>query len=171
MAYCLLGIFDVMIPLLYGEGIRAAFDRLQESIMKKSRDDSILAWSLGPVKENADASAVLSISGGVLATSPAAFERCHNIVKRSQTSIYVKSPQILGGSMSISITLSNTENSSSEPLYGFLSCGPEEQPDHVVAITLARCPAHRESTGGPPIFLRPRGLNAVLMAKTTSRNF
>ncbi|KAI0134574.1 heterokaryon incompatibility protein-domain-containing protein [Xylariales sp. AK1849] len=35
MAYCLLGIFDISMPLLYGEGERA-FTRLQEEIMKPS---------------------------------------------------------------------------------------------------------------------------------------
>ncbi|KAF2201152.1 hypothetical protein GQ43DRAFT_448996 [Delitschia confertaspora ATCC 74209] len=37
MAYCLLGIFDVNMPLLYGEGEKA-FVRLQEEIMKDSDD-------------------------------------------------------------------------------------------------------------------------------------
>ncbi|KAF1849254.1 HET-domain-containing protein [Cucurbitaria berberidis CBS 394.84] len=45
MAYCLLGIFDINMPLLYGEGSRA-FIRLQEEITKKLDDDSILAWHL-----------------------------------------------------------------------------------------------------------------------------
>ncbi|GAB1729826.1 hypothetical protein NU195Hw_g8795t1 [Hortaea werneckii] len=43
MAYSLLGIFDVNMPLLYGEGIRA-FQRLQEAISLKSNDLSIYAW-------------------------------------------------------------------------------------------------------------------------------
>ena len=41
VAYCLLGIFDVNIPLLYGEGEAKAFWRLQEEIMKKSTDHSL----------------------------------------------------------------------------------------------------------------------------------
>lgn len=45
MAYCLLGIFDVNMPLLYGEGPKA-FQRLQEEIMKVSADQSLLAWGL-----------------------------------------------------------------------------------------------------------------------------
>ncbi|KAJ9616388.1 hypothetical protein H2200_000106 [Cladophialophora chaetospira] len=40
IAYCLLGIFDVNMPLLYGEG-QKAFIRLQEEIMKHSNDLSI----------------------------------------------------------------------------------------------------------------------------------
>jgi hypothetical protein len=45
MAYCMLGIFDVHMPLLYGEGNRA-FVRLQEEILKRSEDLSLLAWTL-----------------------------------------------------------------------------------------------------------------------------
>jgi hypothetical protein len=36
-AYCLIGIFGIPMPLLYGEGERA-FVRLQEEIMKVSDD-------------------------------------------------------------------------------------------------------------------------------------
>ncbi|KAF2114095.1 heterokaryon incompatibility protein-domain-containing protein [Lophiotrema nucula] len=43
IAYCLLGIFDVNMPLLYGEGEKA-FVRLQEEIMKDSEDQSLFAW-------------------------------------------------------------------------------------------------------------------------------
>ena len=42
MAYCLLGIFDVNMPLLYGEGWKA-FQRLQLHIMEQSDDESIYA--------------------------------------------------------------------------------------------------------------------------------
>jgi hypothetical protein len=44
MAYCLLGIFGVFMPLLYGEGADKAFMRLQEQIMKDSDDQSLFAW-------------------------------------------------------------------------------------------------------------------------------
>ncbi|KAF2649626.1 hypothetical protein K491DRAFT_708033 [Lophiostoma macrostomum CBS 122681] len=43
--YCLLGIFDVNKPLLYGEG-KKAFIRLQEEMMKISHDHSLFAWGL-----------------------------------------------------------------------------------------------------------------------------
>ena len=43
VAYSLLGLFDVNMPLLYGEG-RKAFYRLQLEIIKQSDDDSIFAW-------------------------------------------------------------------------------------------------------------------------------
>ncbi|RYP53506.1 hypothetical protein DL768_001543 [Monosporascus sp. mg162] len=43
IAYCLLGIFDISMPLLYGEGSRA-FIRLQEEIIKEYDDESLFAW-------------------------------------------------------------------------------------------------------------------------------
>lgn len=46
-AYCLLGLFGVYMPPLYGEG-QNAFFRLQLEIISKTDDDSILAWSDKP---------------------------------------------------------------------------------------------------------------------------
>ncbi|KAF5586858.1 beta transducin [Fusarium pseudocircinatum] len=43
IAYSLLGIFGINMPILYGEGSRA-FLRLQEEVLKKSQDQSILVW-------------------------------------------------------------------------------------------------------------------------------
>ncbi|KAK1676201.1 heterokaryon incompatibility protein-domain-containing protein, partial [Colletotrichum godetiae] len=42
-AYCLLGIFDINMPLLYGEGDRA-FRRLQEEILRTIEDYNLMAW-------------------------------------------------------------------------------------------------------------------------------
>ncbi|KAH7085810.1 hypothetical protein BKA63DRAFT_500530 [Paraphoma chrysanthemicola] len=44
-AYCLLGMFDVSMPLIYGEGTKA-FRRLQEEIMKRSNDLTLFAWDI-----------------------------------------------------------------------------------------------------------------------------
>jgi len=74
IAYCLLGIFDINMPLLYGEGAKA-FQRLQEEIVKHSDDQSILAWS--------SPSAGID-SGNLFAHSPAAFAACDNVVRSSQ---------------------------------------------------------------------------------------
>lgn len=43
-AYCLLGMFDINMPMLYGEGEKA-FYRLQKKIVNSIYDLSILAWS------------------------------------------------------------------------------------------------------------------------------
>lgn len=44
MAYCLLGLLGVNMPLIYGEGPRA-FERLQQEFIKTSTDHSIFAWT------------------------------------------------------------------------------------------------------------------------------
>ncbi|KAM7197482.1 vegetative incompatibility protein HET-E-1 [Naviculisporaceae sp. PSN 640] len=46
MAYCLFGLFDVNMPLLYGEGGKKAFMRLQSAILEVTQDLSMLAWKL-----------------------------------------------------------------------------------------------------------------------------
>ncbi|RYP60441.1 hypothetical protein DL770_009997 [Monosporascus sp. CRB-9-2] len=45
VAYCLLGIFNIQMPMLYGEGIDA-FQRLQRAIIKITDDQTILAWGV-----------------------------------------------------------------------------------------------------------------------------
>ena len=42
-AYCLMGLFNVNMPTLYGEG-RKAFQRLQKEIMQRSPDTTLFAW-------------------------------------------------------------------------------------------------------------------------------
>src|SRR3984957_19837426 len=71
IAYCLLGIFGINMPLLYGEGERA-FIRLQEEILKESHDQSILAWGYR--------SPLNGQCGGLFARSPGDFIHCENIV-------------------------------------------------------------------------------------------
>ena len=80
VAYCLLGLFEVNMPMLYGEGGKA-FQRLQHEILKASDDESIFAWR--------DESLVHS---GMLALSPAGFSdsgglRQISISRRSPTAM------------------------------------------------------------------------------------
>ncbi|KAI1778913.1 HET-domain-containing protein [Hypoxylon cercidicola] len=44
-AYSLIGLFDINMPLLYGEGDKA-FVRLQEEILKETDDHSLLCWTV-----------------------------------------------------------------------------------------------------------------------------
>lgn len=66
-AYCLMGLFDVNIPILYGEA--RPFERLQQEIMRQSEDFSLLAWS--PTANQR----VHSPGTGVLAPNPTVFKR------------------------------------------------------------------------------------------------
>ncbi|KAH7348076.1 hypothetical protein BKA66DRAFT_477434, partial [Pyrenochaeta sp. MPI-SDFR-AT-0127] len=65
-AYSLLGIFQVNMPMVYGEGNKA-FIRLQEEIMKDCADMSIFAWTQGRTP------GLDCEYSGLLATSPADF--------------------------------------------------------------------------------------------------
>jgi hypothetical protein len=51
IAYCLLGIFGVQMPMLYGEGL-GAFVRLQEEIIRVSDDQTIFAWEITDVVQD-----------------------------------------------------------------------------------------------------------------------
>ncbi|KAI4182000.1 MAG: hypothetical protein LQ346_006660 [Caloplaca aetnensis] len=62
-AYCLLGLFQINMSLLYGEGSRA-FLRLQHEIIRNSDDESIFAWY-------ADKN-----FSGIFAKGPSAFTGC-----------------------------------------------------------------------------------------------
>jgi hypothetical protein len=68
-AYCLLGLLDVNMPLLYGEGHKA-FQRLQEELIKRSDDQSILAWHGDKPTDNMI---------GILASNVRAFRYCGNL--------------------------------------------------------------------------------------------
>lgn len=71
-AYCLLGIFDVNMALIYGEGFKA-FLRLQREIIQKSLDQSIFAWEL-------DASLTAPNLGcSIFAMSPAWFSNSKGV--------------------------------------------------------------------------------------------
>lgn len=67
VAYCLLGIFGINMPLIYGEGTQA-FRRLQEEIVKSTTDLTIFAWDLPHVERHKQQ--VISF----FAPSPAAFK-------------------------------------------------------------------------------------------------
>jgi hypothetical protein len=73
VAYCMLGIFDVNMPLLYGEGPKA-FQRLQEEILKISDDQSILAWGF-----NCERQSLWGVSAA-LAQSPSDFAACAEMI-------------------------------------------------------------------------------------------
>ncbi len=71
LAYCLLGLFNVNMPLIYGEGARKAFYRLQTEIMKISDDESLFAWTS---KQG---------GSGLLAAQPSYFRDSGDIVEET----------------------------------------------------------------------------------------
>lgn len=77
LAYCLLGIFDINMPLLYGEGTKA-FTRLQEEIIRHTDDQSIFAWGL---RKGLTQIFKFDKRTSILAPSPAAFSASGDIVQ------------------------------------------------------------------------------------------
>ncbi|KAH9910402.1 heterokaryon incompatibility protein-domain-containing protein [Epithele typhae] len=77
-AYCLMGIFDINMPMLYGEG-RKAFQRLQEEIMRTSTDTSLFAWGLYGSASRDEEHHHFEPSSYLLAPSPGSFVDSHSV--------------------------------------------------------------------------------------------
>jgi hypothetical protein len=83
-AYCLLGIFGVHLPFLYGEGHRA-FRRLQDTIVSSVPDMSIFAWRLPPPSSAvnpAESNSQRREYCGVYAPAPSAFSSSRSFTKQ-----------------------------------------------------------------------------------------
>jgi hypothetical protein len=71
-AYSLMGIFNIHMPILYGEGLHSAFERLQREIIQTTSDQSIFAW-----KSSNELKPDEWLRGfGLLAPSPSYFKDC-----------------------------------------------------------------------------------------------
>lgn len=125
-AYCLMGLFDVKIPLLYGEG-RYAFKRLQEQIVKITGDSSLLAWRVPPhlAKDRTKSPDRLS------APSPAHFKGCERFIIKSlwmsRNEPWFMSN--LGLTMTATLMLDGPKQ-----CLVLVDCGSEQNPDQVLAI-------------------------------------
>ncbi|KAI9150243.1 Vegetative incompatibility protein [Paramyrothecium foliicola] len=134
MAYCMLGIFGLSIPLLYGEGTKA-FLRLQEEIIRVSNDHSIFCWSWIP-------SHVPRGWRSVIAPSPAVFE--HSRHYKADTLIGTPAYSITNAGLSIALPLAHsvTETLASLPV---VQSSDDSEPDDLystVAIPLAYDDSH-----------------------------
>jgi hypothetical protein len=159
IAYSLLGIFGVVMPMIYGEGDQA-FSRLQQEIIKKSRDDSILAWGLGlTLTESTSNNSNDMISAGVLAAAPSDFANCGHIVSREHHTMS-RAFTIVGGCLQVCLSLLTT---STGQTLGLLNCGPERNTEVVgIPLTIA-------SPSGPfSECIRPKGRCSILLPKIKS---
>lgn len=71
ISYCLFGLFDVNLPLIYGEGSKA-FIRLQEAIAAENNDMSLFAWT----SQGSD-----EALRGLFARSPSEFHECGSLCR------------------------------------------------------------------------------------------
>ncbi len=83
-AYSLLGIFDLHMPTLYGEG-RNAFQRLQEEILRRNQDTTLFAWGeFWEMEDLPDHRSDPDTRSRLFASSPADFRACRTLTYRSQ---------------------------------------------------------------------------------------
>ena len=138
MAYCLLGIFDVNMPLLYGEGTKA-FVRLQEEILKKEYDHTLLAWGLLP--GDPGYTSYDTEDCGFLATSVADFARCgsHNLCQSSAKYKPSIDHTLKNESLRVQVPLKrlSTRNERHECRYvAILDCFSRREPSKRVGVQL-----------------------------------
>ncbi|KAF0328344.1 het domain-containing protein [Colletotrichum asianum] len=164
MAYCLLGIFDVMLPMIYGEE-EHAFIRLQEEIIKKTEDDSILAWgmslSLDDGVETRDTD--INLFGNALATSPADFMHSGNIVVVGNGDSTIEGLEAARGCLPLCLRLRDMEAGQT---FGFLNCRFKDNKDAVVGIPLFCI----TPGAAPREYIRPAGSKAVLCMPTSGED-
>ncbi|KAI0018094.1 HET-domain-containing protein [Xylariomycetidae sp. FL0641] len=128
-AYSLLGIFDVNMPMLYGEGEKA-FIRLQEEIIRRTDDHSIFAWAL-PCYQN---------YSGLLAKSPDNFADCSEVELPHSIDRSVSASTFTMTNRGLSISL-DLRPWAADTYLALLNCytqGESSEPEKV-GIYLSRC--------------------------------
>ncbi|KAI0913812.1 hypothetical protein F4823DRAFT_503901 [Ustulina deusta] len=150
LAYCLLGIFEINMPMVYGEG-EQAFTRLQEEIIRHTSDDSILAWNF--VGDNPTAKSSEIVSVGALASSPAEFSGSSRIVVPSGPR---RPLNTIGGSLQVKRCV---HTDSSGQCFVILQCHKDDQLGQVVGIPVAARP------GGYDDYIRLLGHPYILLSK------
>ncbi|KAH0438169.1 ankyrin repeat-containing protein [Colletotrichum camelliae] len=147
IAYCLFGLFDVHMPLLYGEGSRA-FIRLQEEILRQSNDYSLFAWDASKVDES-----IAHI--GVLASHPILFKNSGGIES------YPAAGPISISNLGIHARLSFKKGPMGKILV-HLPCGFVGDVDSVVVLALNQFQAE-------PIIILNRARSNFLVSSTSLR--
>lgn len=111
MAYCMLGIFDVNMPMIYGEGHKA-FQRLQEEIAKQTCDLSLFAWTRTPNQFMWG-----SVCAGVFAQSPIDFRDCGQLVNAKPGTRHSKEFTITNKGLKIDASLFGLEGQEDDLIF------------------------------------------------------
>lgn len=145
MAYCLLGLFNVSLPMLYGVGW-SAFRRLQETIIAQSDDDSIFAWKAAANEGY--------VPRGMIASYPSEFadsgniRRCNFHRTRPPYAVTNRGVEFHNPARSVAglasrwmhqSTFNSMWNQVTEPFDLQLNC--QDEHGRLIAITLAPDPA------------------------------
>jgi hypothetical protein len=130
-AYSLLGLFDINMPLLYGEG-QKAFLRLQEEIARNSSDMSLFAWDI-PYQLGSQE------FFGMFAPSPDNFKNCGTLIAQSNQFYNLNDFVITNKGLNILTSLVLCQVLTSRTAFGLpLWCHREEQPGYTLAVPLSK---------------------------------
>jgi hypothetical protein len=164
-AYCLMGIFDVNMPLLYGEG-RKAFQRLQEEILKKSNDFSILLWH--PSLSSNDREEIITEYDhnrytSILADSPACFSAGSSLVVYEDAENFELTMSNAGLRIVAPVVDIGSKKRNSSTMFVVLPCHYEYDYRGPVGIEVHASPKNDTSTknspNGPIVVTRTRDRN------------
>ncbi|KAJ8128163.1 hypothetical protein O1611_g5473 [Lasiodiplodia mahajangana] len=156
LAYCLLGIFGITMPMVYGEGDRA-FLRLQEEITKHIDDDSILVWNFN--EDRAIDISSQAFSGGALAPSPSNFANSNHIIVPSGSgrgSFTHRPLQTSGGSL---LARRSIYTDVSGQCFVVLRCQHASKQGQAIGIPV------QARLGGSGNYIRIHGRPAILLPK------
>jgi hypothetical protein len=132
IAYCLMGLLEINMPLLYGEGGTKAFVRLQEECIKLKLDHSFLTWLLRPCDRR-----LMDSNASFLASHPKYFEGCSRV---SITSDDVDPFSVNNKGLQIRLPIlqdNKTHGGRSSVYLAVLACYPEDiQPEQHIGIQL-----------------------------------
>jgi hypothetical protein len=174
MAYCLLGLFGINMPLVYGEGGPRAFRRLQEEIMRGSDDMSLLAWSTTSSGAQRDSTGTITTSPTIktlthtgtewsfLADSPVSFANSGNIVPVASDGNDTSSNDGMRGAgsrRSLPFAITNKGLQIDLPLtkgrrglpYALLRCCLRTDPTTIVALEVAHSADNTLHRGWPAL--------------------
>jgi len=136
LAYSLMGIFDINMPLLYGEGEKAFF-RLQGEILRSTHDHSLFAWNLPLPGSKRVLDTIRYWSGmGILAPHPFCFSSTPDIVQHGEkTQPYTMTNRGLQICLPI---LEPSPGSGHSQYIGVLRCGYQQRLGIAVGIPLMK---------------------------------
>ncbi|KAJ9161556.1 HET-domain-containing protein [Coniochaeta hoffmannii] len=139
VAYSLLGIFDIHMPLIYGEGDKA-FIRLQEAIAQDTTDLSLFAWT------SRDSTYKRQNYHGLFARSPVDFLNCDRLLRILSPVTLTEEYAITNKGIRLTARMNEGESPSGEKDFLLnLDCldSSRQQPDgmhSIVFIRLVRTP-------------------------------
>jgi hypothetical protein len=155
MAYCLLGIFGIRMPLLYGEE-ENAFVRLQTEIMKTNHDQSIFAWG-SPIHSTSFS------TDGPLALSPTYFRASSSISQFHNPGRHAPLSLPVGGGVQTKVLLQEGRESY-EPTdcFAILHCDVGNIPGLLAGIML------KSIRFTPTEFCRSNDMRVFMFANSSS---